>query len=221
MRLVEDNKRQVYVGQKFGLLTAIGIPFYGEKRMQYVVCMCDCNNVVAVRAGHIRSGGTKSCGCKGNTTHGCSPPGVYASWRAMIARCHHPGGTSYAYYGGRGISVCEAWSRFDGFRDWAIANGYRDGLTIDRIDNDGNYEPDNCRWVTRQEQSNNKRDNHCLTAFGETKTLAEWTRDSRCVVGYHTLRDRLMKNKWNPEVAITTVPGQARGARGRFVSRGS
>jgi hypothetical protein len=121
----------------------------------------------------------------------------------MKQRCRNPNNEKYPRYGGRGIEV-----RFTGwaqFRDWAYANGYREGLTIDRIDNDGHYEPSNCRWVDLRAQQRNTSKNSLLTAFGETKTVVEWSEDPRCVVGYVALVQRVRKGKnWTPEEVLTT-----------------
>ncbi len=117
----------------------------------------------------------------------------------MKARCR-----SDKNYGGRGIEVCAGWrDSYADFRDWALAHGYRNGLTIDRIRNDGNYDPLNCRWVTQREQTRNMRSNRVVSAFGETKTLADWTDDPRCVVGYKTLHSRIARDGWSLERAMT------------------
>jgi hypothetical protein len=93
----------------------------------------------------------------------------------MKQRCFDSNVNGYQWYGGRGIAVCEEWLRFEPFKEWSLANGYKEHLTIDRIDVYGNYEPSNCKWVTQKEQNRNKRNNHLLTAYGETKTLGEWS----------------------------------------------
>ena len=100
---------------------------------------------------------------------------LYVRWCHMIERCYNPHCERYEYYGGRGIAVCEIWRKdFTAFREWALANGYNEGLSLDRINNDGNYEPSNCRWVTHKEQCNNKRNNRILTYNGESKTISQW-----------------------------------------------
>lgn len=137
---------------------------------------------------------------------------LYRIWRGMKRRCYTDSATGYKQYGGRGIGVCAEWQDFASFRQWSIENGYSDELTIDRIDNDGNYEPDNCRWVTQKEQANNRSNNSLLTAFGECKTLSEWSEDPRCKVQYIALKMRKM-NGWTSEAAIATPPD----VRERFV----
>lgn len=142
------------------------------------------------------------------STHGESGTLLYGVWHTMRSRCSLPTNTRYAYYGARGIRVCSEWDEsFVVFRDWAVANGYRPGLVIDRKDTYGNYEPSNCRWVTQKINLNNRRTNHRLTAFGETKTLSEWSEDPRCMVTYTTLKRRSHAG-WSPERAITMAARQ-------------
>lgn len=143
-------------------------------------CRCDCGNekVLTTHLFHI----TNSCGCltkenvhkalyKGNSKR------IYGIWYKMNDRCYNEKGMWYHNYGGRGITVCKEWQEYEGFlrfQEWALNNGYQEGLTLERVDNDGNYCPDNCTWATRKQQSNNQRTNKRLTMDGETKTLAMW-----------------------------------------------
>jgi hypothetical protein len=121
----------------------------------------------------------------------------------MRQRCLSPRDHRWGDYGGRGIQICAEWqSDFRAFRDWALSHGYEDGLQLDRINNDGNYEPDNCRWVSRVTNMRNRRNSRQLTAFGETKHAKEWCNDSRCVVGFDLLSHRLRRG-WSHEEAIT------------------
>lgn len=108
--------------------------------------------------------------------HGHSNTRLHKIWQNMRNRCHNSNAPDYKYYGGRGIKICEGWSNFTVFELWAINNGYSDVLTLDRIDVNGNYCPDNCRWVTRKEQSNNKRNLHMIEYKGETRTLTQWSK---------------------------------------------
>lgn len=135
--------------------------------------------------------------------HGLWNTRVYRTWSGMHTRCNNSKGHNYRYYGARGIRVCEEWSEFTRFYDWAIANGYRDDLTIDRINNEGNYEPDNCRWIPPAAQSKNRRSVTSLVAFGEQKSLTEWAADPRCMVSRKTIMKNLRRG-WNPEKALTT-----------------
>jgi hypothetical protein len=120
----------------------------------------------------------------------------------MIRRCHNPDDKQYGDYGGRGIVVVQEWHDFHTFCVWALANGAQKGKHLDRENNDGPYSPDNCRYVTPTVNANNKRNNHLLAAFGETKTIANWARDPRCVVIDSTIRRR-MQAGWAAEDALT------------------
>ena len=171
-------------GKKFGKLEVIGVHDTGSRKTYYV-CQCDCGNVKVVRADSLISGATKSCGCikkeqdKTNLTanhrHKMSGTRIYETWQDMKRRCYNKQNARYDRYGGRGIKVCDEWlNDFQSFYDWAINNGYSDDLTIDRIDNDGNYEPSNCRWSTAKEQCNNRGSNINITIGNATKSLMCW-----------------------------------------------
>lgn len=158
-------------GQTFGRLTAIRraanrMSRGGHSRV-YWHCQCKCGREVIVNSTNFRYGNTKSCGClrrertlKPKYTHGMANSRLYRIWKAMKTRCSNPNPESWKNYGGRGIRVCSEWQNsFENFRDWSLANGYSENLTIDREDNDGNYEPGNCRWITRKRQCRNKTNN--------------------------------------------------------------
>ena len=171
-------------GKKFGKLEVIGVHDTGSRKTYYV-CQCDCGNVKVVRADSLISGATKSCGCikkeqdktnlTANQRRKMSGTRIYETWQDMKRRCYNKQNARYDRYGGRGITVCEEWlNDFQSFYDWAINNGYSDDLTIDRIDNDGNYEPSNCRWSTVKEQCNNRSSNINITIGNATKSLMSW-----------------------------------------------
>lgn len=123
-------------------------------------------------------------------------------WHSMIGRCTNPERPQYHNYGGRGISVCERWSRsFESFYDWSIENDYEIGLSIDRIDNDKGYSPDNCRWVTMKEQNNNTRSNRIITFEGKTQTMAEWA--DEVGIKYACLEARINRLGWSLERALS------------------
>ena len=172
-------------GQRFGKLVAEKRYYDAERKITFWRCKCDCGAEAMVRANSLKHGRTKSCGClrrdsnnTKKTTHGLSKTRIYNTWHAMKGRCKLESNANYPRYGGRGISVCKEWNdSFDEFYKWAMANGYQDGLSLDRIDNNGNYCPSNCRWVTRDVQNNNREVSRNITYNGETKNLAEWCRE--------------------------------------------
>ena len=149
----------------FGSLTVIRKNGNSKKGYANWLCLCDCGKEATVRSDHLKSGNTKSCGCgvkkgllKANTTHGLSSTKLYGAWRGMKQRCYYTKHDSYSNYGARGVTVCDEWrNSFKAYSDWALSNGYKEGLQIDRIDNYKGYSPENCRWVTQKENNKNKR----------------------------------------------------------------
>lgn len=169
-------------GQKFGRLTVLYRLHNHHKKHTYWLCVCECGNLVEVYGNSLKNGNTKSCGCLHketisslNCTHHKSNVKLYKVWNAMKQRCHNKNNKRYKDYGGRGIAVCSEWKDdFMSFYNWALSNGYKDNLTIDRINNNGNYEPNNCRLVDKKQQARNRRSNITYTINGETKCIADW-----------------------------------------------
>lgn len=143
-------------------------------------------------------------------THGESKTRLFKIWDNMIQRCSNEKYPRYRDYGGRGISVCDEWKEYACFSVWAKANGYSDSATIDRIDNDKGYSPDNCRWVSYEVQNNNQRSNYYITYRNSTHTLAEWAKILN--INYETLKCRLRRNHWDVDKAFTT-PVRERNAK--------
>lgn len=193
-------RRVTRIWTRLTLVEDLGGQPYGQRGQQahMVRCRCDCGAEVEVRLGGLRNGTTRSCGClqrdtmrQIKTTHGQTDTRLHRIWRAMRTRCQNRATPSYVYYGARGITVDPHWDRFEPFRDWALLHGYRDTLSIDRIDNNGPYSPENCRWITMSEQQRNTRQNRILTAWGESKSLITWAEDDRCQATYSGIRHHL------------------------------
>ena len=199
----------VKAGQRVGRLTVESTDYVTDQGTLKAPVVCECGTRKLVAVSMLALGTTKSCGClvKENPhsiKHGGEGTPIYGVWSSMKARCGIPSAANYANYGGRGIRVCDQWSDdFVAFRSWALLNGYRRGLQIDRVDNDGNYTPENCRWVRPKVNANNRRTNVRVKVFGESKTMAEWSRDPRCVVSYSTLKQRIRRQGMPPAMAIT------------------
>lgn len=149
------------------------------------LCQCDCGNIVEVLGYSLKSGHTKSCGCLHEETlktiaitHGDSYSKLYGVYISIIDRCYNPNNKRFKDYGGRGIIVCDEWKdSYLNFKKWAVFSGYKECLSIDRKNNDLGYSPSNCRWVTRIVQQNNMRKNHIVEYNGQSKTIAEWSRE--------------------------------------------
>ena len=177
-------------GKKFGRLTVRCRSPRIEYGKRFWICDCECGGVVEHETGHLNSKqGPKSCGCLQKEIAGQTAKSnakwngdskneksqrLYHIWCAMRNRCESNSNIHYNEYGGRGITVCKEWHDWMIFKDWSLNHGYKDDLTIDRIDTNGNYEPNNCRWVTQKEQANNTRSNKYLTYKGRTQTLSQW-----------------------------------------------
>ena len=206
MVTVSQTALGINEGDKFGAWTVAGPPFRFSFSPHYrAVLRCNCGFVTVGQLHNLKTGASTCCKSCGGTIHGQSRTRLYGIWRHMITRCHKPDDTQFHNYGARGIAVCQEWREsFDVFKAWAEANGYADTLEIDRENNNLNYSPDNCRWVTRTVNSLNKRTTRFVTAFSETKTAKAWCDDERCKVTYHVLHERLVRFGWDAERAIST-----------------
>lgn len=190
---------------KFSKLTTIKL-IEIKKSKEMWLCLCECGNTTIVTGSNLINNHTKSCGClnyqKCNLKHGLCNTRLYNIYEKMKSRCYTKSCREYSLYGGRGITICNEWlDDFTNFHNWAMENGYRDDLTIDRIDVNGNYEPSNCRWATWKMQQNNRRNNKFITYKGITMTLSQWS--DEIGIAQDTLGARLL-NGWSVEKALTT-----------------
>lgn len=165
-------------------------------------CKCECGNELYVSGDNLESRNTRSCGClfkDTHSTHGKTKSRVYVIWKAMRRRCQNPASVEYKNYGGRGIKVCKRWQTFEKFL--ADMGEPPAGFTIERINNEGDYKPSNCKWASYKEQLNNTRSNRFIEAFGKRKTLTQWSEELK--IPMTTLRNRLDRAKLSPEKALT------------------
>ena len=198
------------IGKRFGRLVVLRDSGIRKKGCGDIVweCQCDCGNKAYVLTCNLfaKKSFTVSCGCMRRekaTKHNLSSTNIYKVLIAIKGRCKNPNNQSYFRYGGRGITLCQEWDGEDGFKnfyEWSMENGYAPGLTIDRIDNNKGYSPDNCRWATQKVQMNNNSRNRYVTINGETHSLTEWAEIKGICIG--TVRDRL-KRGWSEIDAIT------------------
>lgn len=215
-----ESKPGVFIdmtGKRFGRLTVLRRSHThrhpnGKTSIMWL-CVCDCGQKKAINGNNLRSGITKSCGCyhdeirrAATKKHGKTHSRLYGVWGSMRQRCNDPNHPAYQYYGGKGVAVCPEWDDFECFEAWAMSSGYNVNAkphecTIDRIDNDGDYCPDNCRWVNSTVQSNNQQSNVLITFSGKTQTRAQWAKEIG--IKYHTLRDRIDRYGWSVERALT------------------
>lgn len=184
-------------GEKYGRLLVLE----RSKNKNKVTCLCDCGNNIDVYVRHIRNGHTKSCGCiRKEKLHGMSGTKEYKAWQGMIGRCEKPSKYhNYHLYGGRGIIVCDRWHDFKEF--YADMGNCPINMSLDRIDNNGNYEPSNCRWASAKEQSNNKRTNTLIAFNGQTKTMKQWAEEFN--IPYERLCQRIKRDRWPIERALS------------------
>lgn len=204
--LSDDTRAAVHAmnltGTVFGRLTAL---YPTDKRVNSNIvwhCKCSCGKECDVTQYHLTSGTTKSCGCLRRELHIArrlkwdtpEKRSLISKYENMMSRCYNPNVRSYKHYGGRGIYVCDEWRNSkEAFVDWGLASGYREGLTIDRIDDNGPYSPSNCRWANIQQQCENRRTNVFLTVDGVTDTITSWARKTGSC--HSTLSGKLKQGK--------------------------
>jgi len=207
------GKKIDLTGCRFGMLTVIKENGRCSSGGVLWKCECDCGETTTARSRNLINGKTKSCGCilkgsynrtgHGNESHGLSKHKLFKKWSGMKTRCYNKKDKFYNIYGGRGINVCDEWiDNFKSFYDWSMENGYVDGLSIDRIDNNGDYTPSNCRWTTMKTQSRNRRNSLKVLYKGEEKPLME-----ACVsagLDYRVVYSRIYIYNWCVDRALST-----------------
>lgn len=199
------------MGQKFGRLTVIERTAPPSKSKSehhaYWLCECDCGEFHVARGSDLKSGQITSCGCysvERSTKHGLRNDPIYSRWSTIKARCYNPNNPKFPDYGGRGITMCDRWrDNVETFyEDLSKLPHYGEqGYSVNRIDNDGNYEPGNVEWSTDKGQANNKRNNHLLTYNGKTQTIAQWA--DEIGMNPYTLYNRILTYHWDVERALT------------------
>lgn len=204
----------VNINDRIGLWTVIGDREASGHTPTYL-CRCDCGTERRVGVTDLVRGSSRSCGCmtvaaaRTRATHGDSRRDsphftLYNTWQGMKTRCLNPNVECYPRYGGRGISVCGEWrSSYTAFKEWSLANGWTPELELDRRDNDADYSPANCRWVSHTANMANSAPARRITAWGETKSVTEWSQDPRCVVSRRVLSGRLTHQTGTAEEAIS------------------
>ena len=200
-------------GKQFGRLVVKNEFVLTKDGRRKWLCECSCGRKVYVTTNNLTSGHTKSCGCwneevrvKNKTKHGMSKSRIYKIWENMKSRCECESRDCYKDYGGRGISLCEEWHDFRKFMEWAMEIGYRENLSIDRINNDGDYCPKNCRWTTMKVQGNNTRACKRISVLGVEKTMSEWENVFGLSKGL--ISSRIIAG-WSPEKAVLTPTRKA------------
>lgn len=191
-------------GNRYNHLTVIRRLDNASNGVAVWECLCDCGNITQVRGTNLKSGAVKSCGCLRKTTkptlrHNMSNTRLYRKWASIKSRCKDPNNKDY---GQRGIKMCEEWATsFEAFMEWAVSNGYSDDLTIERIDVNGDYCPENCTWIPWEKQQGNRRICRAIEHNGKTQNLAEWCRELG--LSYSAIHNRIYKLGWSFERAIS------------------
>ena len=227
------------IGARFGRLVVDSPPEYRDcgiskhgkyeyrRIKKFYRCSCDCGEKKIVEGGKLLCGDVSSCGCKRremyernrryNTSFGSWDTPLFKVWNGMIRRCHSPKAPNRKYYYDRGISVCKLWrDDFSAFERWSIDNGYKQGLQIDRINVNGNYEPSNCRWITPKDNSHNRRNHIEIIYKGKKRRLVDVMDEVGCTIDEHTVWKRIFLHKWDVERALTESKHFA-GKKGKIV----
>lgn len=184
------------IGEKFNRLFVIEEDVDNTHARKKYLCNCECGKTVSVFGYNLKNGNSKSCGClqkenPNRLTHGKTKSRLYNIWVDMKQRCNKNCKSTHKYWANRGITVCGEWLKFETFYDWAHANGYKEHLTIDRIDNNGNYEPSNCKWSTYKQQANNSRSNVIVDIGGEKMNMSTWSK--KLGIPYTTFVNRVKR----------------------------
>lgn len=191
------------VGKKFGRLQVESLAYI--KKNAYWNCICECGNKCIINGSKMRNETTKSCGCMRKTQKGLSMSKTYNSWRAMLQRCYDTSIPHYKRYGEKGIQVCERWK--ESFENFLLDMGERPlNKTLDRIDSQGNYNKENCKWSTIKEQCNNRNKNILIEYCGKVQTLTQWSEEYG--INWSTLRKRIVELGWNIEKSLTKKVGK-------------
>lgn len=209
-RFAKGSGLQDLTGTRFGRLTAVKLSEKRSGRKTFWDCICACGKEKTIRTDSLKDGSVRSCGClkkeqdeinfkdsKFKPTHGETNTHIYQTWQSMKQRCNDRNTKSYKYYGGRGIKVSEEWENdYESFKRWAYQNGYKETLSIERMNVNGNYEPSNCTWIPMSEQARNKQNTIRIEYNGEAKTLIEWCEE--LVLDAGLVRNRHFKQGMQP-----------------------
>lgn len=213
---IDPSDPNLILGKKYGEVEIVEYLRKGPNNERVYLGRCSCGKTKEFFISNLRTGKTKSCGClaaralsERSRTHGDRQTRLYSIWTNMKTRCENENCDSYKHYGAKGIKVCEEWSSsYESFKEWAIKNGYTDDLTIDRIDNNRGYYPDNCRWADSRTQSRNRDYAWNITIDGITKHAKDWCEDYG--VNYKTAYTRLSRG-WDEKYAVTVPAGGFKG----------
>lgn len=206
------NLSAEWIGKRFGKLVITGFGYNSKHQNNTWICKCDCGKEIEVLPGNAKAGRVHSCGCtqiESATKHGQRNTRLYQIWVGMRRRCRDINHANYPNYGGRGIRVCDEWQDFEEFYRWALANGYNNDLSIDRIDVNGDYTPLNCRWASAKVQSNNRRSTRYVTVYGEKLSVMDAIAKYGNGIRRDTFLKRIDKYMFSAEDALTRTVKRA------------